>query len=188
MVREYEIDGIYDSIWRDLARATKDYQSEYRWLNLATAHPTRGCSVRTVVLREAIAQKKTVRVHTDLRAQKISEIEHCPLVTAHFHNRKKGIQIRITGRASIAPPDIQKSAWNILSQRQKSLYRADPTPGRVIQNVTSSELPVKGNFKHFCVIDIKAEEIDWLLVNRSSQLRARLICKCKKVISEWIAP
>ena len=131
MVREYEIDGIYDSIWRDLARATKDYKSEYRWLNLATAHPTRAAPSEPLFCVRAIAQKKTVRVHTDLRAQKISGmIEHCPLVTAHFHNRKKGIQIRITGRASIAPPDIQKSAWNILSQRQKSLYRADPKPGR----------------------------------------------------------
>ena len=183
-----KLDIIYDDIWRNLARGSRDPKSEYRWLNLSTSHEDKGSSVRTVVLRETSKDEKILRFHSDRRAQKISHIEHCSLVMAHFHDRQHGIQIRLTGNAMFANHVLHHEAWSDLSTRQRELYQSRQVPGDPRKKVGACPKEQAETDKNFCVIEISVTKIDWLSLDRDAHLRAIFQCGTDSIKAEWITP
>ena len=179
---------IYDEIWRNLARGSSDPKSEYRWMNLSSSLEHRGSSVRTVVLRQAQKDELTLRFHSDRRAQKVIQIENCSFVMAHFHDRKRGIQIRMTGNAMIASQSVRREAWSKLSTHQRELYQSIQVPGNPRKNVGACSQVREIKDKNFCVIEISILEIDWLSLNRDEHLRALFQCDTDPIKAEWITP
>lgn len=179
---------IYDDIWRNLARGSSDPKSEYRWMNLSSSLEHRGSSVRTVVLRESLKDEQKLRFHSDRRAQKIIQIEHCSFVMAHFHDRKRGIQIRMSGNAMFANQSVHHEAWSKLSNRQRELYQSNQVPGHPRKKIRTSSKIREINDENFCVIEISILEIDWLSLNRAEHLRALFQCDTDPIRAEWITP
>jgi len=179
---------IYDDIWRNLARGSSDPKSEYRWMNLSSSLEHEGSSVRTVVLRETLKDELILRFHSDRRAQKVIQIENCSFVMAHFHDRKRGIQIRMTGNALFASQSVHHEAWSKLSKRQRELYQSNQVPGDPRKKVRACSKEREETDKNFCVIEISVTKIDWLSLDRDAHLRAIFQCDTNSIKAEWITP
>ena len=115
---------IFDGLWRDLVRGSRDRKSEYRWLNFSTTELSGRASIRTVVLREAIKNNRILRIFSDFRAKKVEQIKINPFVTAHFHDRRKGIQLRMLGTAYLANKELTHSHWIKLSEQQRKFTKS----------------------------------------------------------------
>ena len=95
-----DLDLIYNEIWTSLIRGKKDSKSEFHQCYVST-YSDDYPSLRTVVLRHANKDNLTISFHTDIRSNKINNINDNPNVTVLLYSHDKKIQIQIKGTAEI---------------------------------------------------------------------------------------
>ena len=176
-----DLTNIFNGLWKNLNRGAIDSKSDYRWLNLSTIDKSGIASTRTVVLREAIKSERILRIFSDLRAKKIEHIKNNPCVTAHFHDRKKRIQLRMLGTAYLGN---QKLTTII----KKKMYRAMQGPGELLENDEDYICYLDDDVHKFSVINIHVKEIDWLSLNNEQHLRIKFQCSNSEIKAERITP
>ena len=179
---------IFDGLWKDLVRGSQDRKSEYRWVNFSTAGKSGRSSVRTVVLREAKKNNRILRIFSDRRAKKVEQIKVNPFVTAHFHDRKNCIQLRMLGTAQLANQELTYANWIKLSEQQRKLYKMLQGPGESYESDKNNAYYLEKNAHEFCVIDIHVKEIDWLSLNNEQHLRIKFHCSNSYISAERITP
>ncbi|MBB42772.1 MAG: hypothetical protein CMM44_03300 [Rhodospirillaceae bacterium] len=179
---------IFDGLWKDLVRGSRDRKSEYRWLNFSTTELSGRASIRTVVLREAIKNNRILRIFSDFRAKKVEQIKINPFVTAHFHDRRKGIQLRMLGTAYLANKELTHSHWIKLSEQQRKFYKILKGPGELYESDKENACYLEENAHKFCVIETKITEIDWLSLNNKEHLRVKFQCSNSDIKIERITP
>jgi len=192
-------DLIFDEIWTLLARGVVDRSEDFR---LPTVIVNKGefSDGRIVVLRGAFKDKRVLRFHTDLRSSKISALKNNNNIYFLFYNKKRKIQVRAKGVATIHYQDeVTKEAWAKTQVISRKCYLASQAPGSVSDtphpgypkelegknpNIEDTEI----GFDNFCVIESKINEMEWLYLASQGHRRAKILIKDQKIITDWLTP
>ena len=107
-----DLQWIEQDCWKHLASAVTDRQCSWRLPVMATSTPD-GVYQRTLVLRRVCQITRTVQFHTDLRSDKIVQLQHHAGVSLLFYDHMRGVQLQIQGVASLHHNDsIADALWN----------------------------------------------------------------------------
>tara|TARA_Y100000589_G_C27054261_1_gene588588 strand:- start:114 stop:731 length:618 start_codon:yes stop_codon:yes gene_type:complete len=156
---------------------------------------------RTVVLRGFSANELSIKIHSDVRSKKISEIKKNENVSLVFYDPQKKIQLRIRGFAKIKEAELD--SWKNLNTWSRRCYLTTLAPGMVTENPSSgfpenfeSNAPTfdesEKGFKNFSVIKILIDQIEWLFLASQGHRRALYSVIRKKskidIKSKWLVP
>ena len=195
-----DLDLIYNEIWTSLIRGKKDSKSEFHQCYVST-YSDDYPSLRTVVLRHANKENLTISFHTDIRSNKINNINDNPNITVLLYSHDQKIQIQIKGRAEINNQNDRTSeAWKNIRPFSKKCYIVEKAPGTKSDIPLSGYLPehektlpddefLKNGYNNFALIDIKIEKLEWLYLHRYGHRRALFEIKNKEIKNkQWLTP
>ena len=167
--------------YNEIQKAIKDGKHEYHCFYLATID-NKAPKIRTVVLRALNKNKNTLSFHTDLRSDKVKEIQLNRNVSALFYDKKRRIQIRIRGNAQLDENSNRlKKIWSSMRPESKLCYMGPFAPGEKLdqfqpnlpkhnaQNITTQNN--KKGYENFCRVTIHLESLDWLKLEHSGHQR-----------------
>ena len=183
-----------------LSRGVKDRKSSFHYTMLSTIN-NKAPESRTVILRNFKKDMYELKIHSDLRSEKINHIQSNNNVSCLFYDDKKKIQIRINGIAKIEK-SFQPS-WEKLSNWSKRCYLSEKKPGTEVAKPSSgfpkrftNESPNDeesfGGLKNFAVIKVMINSIEWLYL--ASQGHRRAIFKILRknsnlnISKKWLIP
>ncbi len=165
---------VLDRIWQDLTRASHDAKHDWHWPSLASIGKTaQGLTAhsRVVVLRTSNKTQAQLQIHSDSRAQKLPQLTEHPNASMLFYNRKNRTQLRVRCSAHICINNAQAdAAWQSLPEHGRTQYLGNATPG----NLTTASAPSASsdeNIKHFALILLNIESMDWLQLAREGHER-----------------
>ncbi|MAK12826.1 MAG: pyridoxamine 5'-phosphate oxidase [Candidatus Pelagibacter sp.] len=192
-------DLILDEIWTLLSRSIVDRSEDFR-LPVVIVNKNNFSDGRIVVLRGAFKEKRILRFHTDLRSSKIGALKTNNNIYFLFYNKKRKIQVRAKGVATIHyKNEIAEQAWKKTQVISRKCYLAEQAPGS-ISNIPNSGYPkeLEGKnplikdteigFNNFCVIDSKINEMEWLYLASQGHRRALIKMDDNKYSTEWLTP
>jgi pyridoxamine 5'-phosphate oxidase len=166
-------DHLVARLWQELTRAPHDRHHEWRTPVLATQGVDQsGPQARTVVLRHADAPLWTLRVYTDARSPKCSELVAQPLAQLTFWSKRLNWQLRVSALTTF---------------EFEADYLSSMPPGHVqTSGEAAAETPsdsVSGH--HLAILNFKVSSMDWLALSQNGHRRARLK---PDGLLEWLVP
>lgn len=184
-----------------LIQGVKKRKSNFHNTVLNTVTINNKPDARTVVLRGFNIEKLIINIHSDLRAQKIIELQKNANACLVFYDDQKKIQLRVRGTANIQKS--LKDSWNKLGNWSRRCYLSKDKPGVISKKPTSgfpddftleapSSKQSEEGLKNFCVIQISINEIEWLYL--ASQGHRRAIFNVERgepqlsVRGKWLVP
>lgn len=194
-----DLDLIYNEIWTSLIRGKKDSKSEFHQCYVST-YSDDYPSLRTVVLRHANKDNLTISFHTDIRSNKINNINDNPNVTVLLYSHDKKIQIQIKGTAEINNQNERTSeVWKNIRSFSKKCYIVEVAPGTHSDTPVSGYLPehekdlpseeiLNKGYDNFALVEIKIENLEWLYLHRHGHRRALFKRNNEKLTKEWLTP
>lgn len=192
------MDQIVDAVWARLyagANAGKE-RSPFTMLQAATIALDGAPAVRTVVLRHASREQRSVMFHTDVRSTKVAELRRDPRISLVACDLDGGVQIRLHGVARIVEaPAETRAAWNASRPRTLIVYRTPVAPATPVASPADAhatthaeDLDSSAGFDNFCLIEVTVSRIDYLDLNPAGHMRASFVCEEGKWRGTWIAP
>ncbi|WP_041237678.1 Npun_F5749 family FMN-dependent PPOX-type flavoprotein [Gloeothece citriformis] len=166
-----------------------------RYFQLATITPEGFPKNRTVVFRGYLDNTNQIKIVTDLRSEKVNQINYQPWGEICWYFTKTREQFRLSGRLTLITPNypdstLQKErqlAWQQLSDSAR-LQFTWPEPGqlRIEDNSAfSAASPAPEHpLEHFCLLLLDPEKVDHL------ELRGNPQNRCQYYLDEsknWIA-
>ncbi|MEM7776340.1 MAG: pyridoxamine 5'-phosphate oxidase family protein [Pseudomonadota bacterium] len=184
-------DEVLADVWAQLVRAKHDRKSELRWLNVATLASDGAPQLRTVVLRDVQCDKRVITFHTDRRSGKFAQLSADSRTALHFHDRRRCLQIRMSGRAELIVMPSSQLIWSQLPDAARKTYLQAMMPGAEIDAPEESRLGSLAQdlgAENFAVIDVEVDDIDWLELKSSSHRRASFKWSGMNWVGQWVAP
>ena len=190
---------IFDEIWSLLSRGVVDRSEDFR-LPVVIVNKDGYSDGRIVVLRGAFKDKKILRFHTDLRSSKISKKKKNNTIYFLFYNKKRKIQVRAKGFATINYKNsITEEAWKKTQIISRKCYLASQAPGTISNEPDPGypkELEGKNpkfeeteiGFDNFCVIESKIVEMEWLYLASQGHRRALIKINEEDIETHWLTP
>ncbi|MEY4987796.1 MAG: hypothetical protein RL567_1575 [Bacteroidota bacterium] len=169
--------------WHRLATGAQKSRHPFHTTSVAN-FSQEGISLRTVVLRKAIAETHELRFHTDIRSPKWEELDLNPSISALFYDASARIQLRVKGKAKLhLNDDLTREAWEKTTMSSRKCYLTKFSPSSLVASPTSglteaieqekftlSESEV--GYQNFGIVSIQVESIDWLWLNHAGHRRA----------------
>ena len=121
-------------LWQELTRAPHDRHHDWRTPILAIQGiDGSGPQARTVVLRHADASLWTLRVYTDARSAKCSELLAQPLAQLTFWSKRLNWQLRVSALATIDfdGEQVKAARERIRQSRASADYLSRVPPGHI---------------------------------------------------------
>lgn len=189
---------IESSIWQELTNAVES-RSHWRFPVLATTHNGEP-RARTIVLRSVDLESRNLVFHTDARSPKVDQLNSNADVSLVFYDHDRLVQLAVAGHATLHFDDaVANQQWTATPPSSRRAYLGAFVPGTptaepeanlptefVGRVPEASELqPARVNF---AVIVVDVESIDWLKLDRSSNLRARFSYATEPSSMTWVAP
>ena len=164
-----------------IQRGVKDRKSGFHNFVLATSSFENEPDARTVVLRGFDSEKMEISFHSDLRSQKINQLNKNKNVCLVFYDEKRKIQLRIKGKTNIKKSF--QEAWDKLTNWSKRCYLTENPPGQESKKPSSGfseefafDAPsleqTKEGFKNFGQIRVSINQIEWLFLASQGHRRA----------------
>jgi 3-hydroxyisobutyrate dehydrogenase len=193
----YSLEDLEQDIWVRLVTGAVKSRNPFHTPSVATID--RGeVSLRTVVLRKALAKERELRFHTDIRSPKWLELSLNPSICALFYDAGDRIQLRVKGQAVLQHKnDLTAEAWRNTSSSSRRCYLTLHNPSSFAEIPTSglSEDIEQENFtfaeselgySNFGIVSIQVQSIDWLWLNHAGHRRA--FFDYKKGSFQWMIP
>jgi hypothetical protein len=194
-----DIDKIYEEIWSRLKIGKKDRNSEFHQCYVASTG-NEFPSVRTVVLRHVNKDQLTIGFHTDIRSNKINDINDNSNVTVLLYDHAAKIQVKINGIAEINHKNTNTEAiWSNIRDFSKKCYSVQYAPGTNSNEPTSGypdqyedTLPppqeLELGYENFAHVNIAIKAIEWLYLHQNGHRRAKFTIDPDHIDRQWIAP
>lgn len=187
--------SLHQYSWDQFQRAANDPKHAFREICLATQGRGDAVDQRMVILRFAQRSSATLHIYSDVRAAKVAQIRARPGVHVLAWDPRKRLQIRLKAIASLHHNvALSQQAWQDLSTNARSLYSADPAPGKVVslaEGFAAYEHPPETDTEawqsNFCLISLQVEEMECLVLRRSKHLRARYLAS-NDWKGNWLVP
>ncbi len=176
---------IHEQIWRELGRACQDRHHAWRTPVLATAGGDGVPNARVVVLREVDATSQTLRVYTDKRSSKVSELLREPNAQFVFWSDRLSWQLRVRVVISVetAGPEVQARWQRVQQSASAADYLGRVAPGEGLEAAQSESTDADASH-HFALLTAQVLETDWLELDRDGHRRANL----RAGNWRWLAP
>ena len=185
MDRPATLEAVEQEVWRQLARATHDKHHAWRSPVLATATGD-GADARTVILREADADARVLRIYTDERAAKVAQMMSHPIGTVVMWSPALGWQLRCRVRLAVQSQGLAAtSRWALvkLSPSAQDYLSALP-PGAPLEGTAPTLPTLPFPQAHFAIVEAQVLAIDWLELHRSGHRRAMFDAEGAR----WVQP
>ena len=159
----------------------------------------RGADVRMVVLRRVDKDRKYVWFYTDSRAEKVLQLEACPIAALLFWDSEQQLQLRLSIETRLHTDDyIADDHWKALAVSGRKAYLSELVPGSEQPNPypgfpdqLAGKLPTaeesEAGRKNFAVIECRVLAMEYLHLSRSGQTRARFQYEPESRMA-WLAP
>ncbi|OAQ40543.1 hypothetical protein A5893_06240 [Pedobacter psychrophilus] len=150
--------------------------------------------LRTVVLRDFNENNNTLVFYTDFRSPKIDQIKNNPTVSFMFYDGVLKEQLRIKTKSTIHHhDDISLKYWEKIKPENRRDYAAKQSPSSAsIDFSTYLEEDwinhTEDFYQNFAVVYNEILEIDWLIINKELNKRARFFIQKSGFIGEWLTP
>ena len=170
-------------VWNHVEAGAVDSDHPFRTPTFGTAGHGQP-QLRTVVLRMAQQDSRSLSFHSDRRADKIEEIQANDRISWHAWAPAKSLQIRLRGRATVHTDDaVADEMWEAESPASLGHYLKEDAPATPIENPvdelpdafhegTLTEEDVAAGRSHFAVVRTVIDEIDALNLHRGNHQRA----------------
>ena len=190
-----DLDETLAESWRLIARGVADRRSPFHHPTLATLGADGRPRLRTLILRGCDVQERSLRLHTDRRSEKVSEISNDPRVGLHFYDPTAKIQIRIDGSATLNTDNATAdAAWAGSRLMSRQCYGIAPGPGATIETADAFALPETSDAgtapgrANFCSVTIRIESLEWLYLAVAGHRRALFRWPDERLQAGWLAP
>ena len=170
------------ALWRELARAALDRHHEWRTPVLATVDGS-SADARTVVLRETDPEARALRLFTDARSAKVTQIGSHPQGLLVLWSKRMSWQLRMRVALAVnTDGQAVASRWARLRHSAAAQdYLSPLAPGTPLSSTPGREAP-EGN--HFAVVVAQVLAIDWLELHAEGHRRAAF----DAAGGRWLAP
>lgn len=182
-------DDIVDAALRLLSRGVADRRAAFHTPILATVGLDGRPRARTVVLRGFDVAARALRVHTDVRSDKVAEVREDPRVSFAFYDVGARLQVRVEARASVHIGDeTAAAAWARSSPMARACYAGDEVPGALLLAPPAERPAGEGDFALFCVLLCRFESLDILSLRATGHRRVLARWEGQGRILQWLAP
>lgn len=201
MPAHYEDLKSVELVWKDmLVSGVSDRVHPFKKPILTTMGPDGAPKARTVILRDAQIDDRSVRLHTDARSGKVSEIGRNPNVMLAFYDPSQEIQIQISGAAIVHRNDAYAdAAWAGAAPSSRRAYLAEIVPGTPlsapasglpsdVEGIIPSEERLEAGRSNFAAVQLVFDQVDWLFLSPNGNRRARFTFESKTWLGTWLAP
>lgn len=191
-IRAVSAAEIEDEIWDLLKSGASNHKSAFHTATIATVGDTFPF-IRTVVLRAATREEKSLRFHTDIRSPKIQHLEKNPNISWLFYDKELRIQVRIKAQASIHISDeVAELSWEQSRVSAKMCYTTTSGPGTLIEapeliqfNVTEMTIEDASFARsNFAVVLSTIQSMDILFLHHSGH--KRFLIDYEKGLQSWV--
>jgi len=190
-----DLDVVLRHVWDTLEQAVRNRTHPMHTPILASVRDG-GAEARVVVLRAQDAATGRLRIHTDYRSSKVSDIETAPSVTVLGFDAAAKLQIRIRGEARVHTNDaLVQDAWDRSRPFSLHCYHQVEPPGVPVAVPPRAVRPEQGRERergreNFAAIVIDAREIEWLYLDAAGHRRAifRRSAVHETWQGQWVAP
>lgn len=172
-----------------LGRSVHDHNGELRNVQLATMSPEGWPNVRTLVLRGFGRSPACAELHSDARAPKVRDIDHCGRVTLLAWSAAEHLQLRFTGTAMLhRADDVASARWEGLSPAARKPYGLRAVSGAPIEDpAVQPHLPAELRSAQFVVIMVSLVTVDILRLGADGeQTRASGCFTASGLTAGWI--
>jgi 3-hydroxyisobutyrate dehydrogenase len=193
----YQLPELERDCWNRLVTGATKSRSPFHTPCVATLNQEE-VSLRTVVLRKALAKERELRFHTDIRSPKWQELSLNSSISALFYDAVDRIQLRVKGKAVLHQTNeitAEASQKTTLSSRCCYLTEHSPSSFSAISTSGLSEDIEQENFSlaeseigysNFGIVSIHVQSIDWLWLNHAGHRRA--FFDYEKGSFHWMVP
>jgi pyridoxine/pyridoxamine 5'-phosphate oxidase len=175
---------VADEAWRRLSRAADDAADPLRILTLGTVTPEGRPATRLMLLRGADRASGRIWCHSRRESAKIADLRANPVFAAIVYDAADAIQIRLCGSARIHELDEQATDHFEQSIRAKqtgqSIPQSKPDPIWPDETELLIHRTTRASRKHFAVIEMLIESIDWTQVAHNRIIHVLLAAE-----SQW---
>lgn len=191
------LNDILNSAWACLHQSAEVREQGFRIAQLASIGLSGAPRLRTVVLRGASFETRTVRFHTDIRSPKVAEIRTNGAVSLVSYNHAAGQQVRIEGMAAIHHQnELAHAAWLETQEQSRVGYRTAFPPGIPLSSVEDADHTdamrtpddADTGSEQFCAVVIAVRRLDWLDLAPSGHRRATFDWAGAEWRGTWVAP
>ncbi|MBC7653484.1 MAG: pyridoxamine 5'-phosphate oxidase family protein [Oligoflexus sp.] len=150
--------------------------------------------LRTVVLRDFNEKNNTLVFYTDSRSPKINQIKNNPTVSFLFYDGVLKEQLRIKSKSTIHHnDDISLKHWEKIKPENRRDYASKNSPSSASNDISNylekNWIDNTGNYyQNFTVVYNEIVEIDWLVLNKDKNKRARFFIQESGFKGEWLVP
>lgn len=168
--RATDLAAIEQAVWTELVAAVNNREHAWRHAVLATATEADGVDARTIVLREASRDARTLTFFTDERSPKVRHIVARPEGKLVLWSGQLGWQLRLSARLEVETAGLAVSSrWARLKMTPGAHdYLSPLPPGSTVEHPA----PVRGTREYFAVVTAHVLAIDWLELHAEGHRRA----------------
>ncbi len=194
-IRDKSFEEIYNHILGEVQRGSVDRKHPFHLCFLSTINNSTGFpDSRTVVLRKVDRDGFVLRVHTDVRSEKIKHIKFCCNTHLLFYNQKAKLQVRLSSIGEeVQDEELKKEVWSQAQDISQRCYYVPHSPSTEIDTpFLNSEIDTTDQtlgYNVFSILEFKVFELDVLELNYEGHLRANLKVNDGKLEkSVWLMP
>ena len=174
------LDGTQAMVWDRLHVSARDSAL----VAFATVSKDGLPEVRTVVLRDADRNARTLEIYTDLQSDKITSLQAHPHASVVLWDETTSLQIRLQAEVVILSGAAVRDRWMAVPDHSKISYGVTPAPGQVIPESTAyTKAP---NAEVFAVLSCRVAHIDAVYLGRIHRRAA--FSQVGDWAGNWLAP
>lgn len=185
-----DLTAMFDIVWQQLARAVADAGSALRWPVVATSG-VNGPSARVMVLRNVDRDACTLWFYTDLRAAKVVEVSVDSRIAVTGYDPEARLQLRLQGEGRMLTGAAVASRWQEIGVSGRKAYATLRPPGSRLDEPGSGlphEISAADAEANFAVLEVRVDQLEWLLLASSGHRRARYKYVDGAWRSSWCVP
>ncbi len=172
---DLDLDGVLANAWALLEQGVASRRHGFHHAAVANIDVDGRPRIRTVILRAADVAAGALRFHTDVRSQKCRDLAAKPNISLVFYDEPSKTQVRVEGVAVLHTDDaLADASWKAAQPMSKMTYGIMPEPGMIIATPDVVSMPepqtdVEWARKHFVVVNVKIETLQWLYLKQGGQ-------------------
>ena len=163
------LDLIHQACWQELGKAPRNKAHAFRVMGMATVDGE-VADLRSVVLREVLADEQTLVFFTDARSPKVAQIQRQPAGTMLAWCERLSWQLRLRVQLEVETSGLAVSSrWARLKMTPAAQdYLSPLPPGAPVEPLR----PERSTRDHFAVVHARVQAIDWLELHAEGHRRA----------------
>lgn len=193
-----DLQPLLESGWQQLKEGSTQPGHAFHTL-IAANIAAEGINAYTVVLREINPDSGEVIFYTDVRSEKVAELDGNNRLTALFYDAAQQRQLIVKGNASLdRQNDLSRQHWQKGGYKGRSSYLAGQPPSTPVSEATDGLTYLQGQkfadddpagYQNFAVVTLKAHTFEYLQLSRDpGNRRARFRLIAGEWEGSWVIP